>query len=347
MGERIVKLVECKAGMTLSRHLFNEKGVIVLPNGSVLNDAMIDKLTMHEIDNIYISEEEIKEEFTEDTPSMRELKKEYTKKIKMIKNVFNNLSEGKNIETAKDISLSIVEDKKSSGEMLRCMSQIKSIDDYVYVHSLNVASLCFLMGEWMGMSKKDLEELTLAGLMHDIGKAKISKDILNKASLTEKEKKEIENHPIYGYNLVKENTSFSQQVCDGILMHHEREDGTGYPQKLSSEKISQIAKIISVADIYSAITFDRVYKRADTPFAVFSLFESPASQKFDPLASYILISNIAKYYVGDRVRLSNGKTGTIVFIDSEFISRPVIKYEESQDIIDLKVERNIFVEKML
>lgn len=348
MNERIVRLVETKAGMVLSRDLYTDKGVVVLQKGSILSDAMIDKLVMHGVMSVHITEEEeaVEEEFIEDPPTMRELKKEYSKRIKLIKNVFNDISEGKNIDAAQDISLSIIENKKSEGEMLRCITQIKSIDEYIYTHSLNVASMCVLIGEWMGLDKKTLEDLALAGLLHDIGKAKIPKEVLNKTELTPNEKAEIEKHPIYGYKLVKENTSFSAEVCKGILMHHEKEDGTGYPRKLKSDDINLIAKIISVADIYSTITIDRVYKRADTPFTIFQLFESPVSQKFDPLVSYILISNIAKYYIGDDVRLSNGKRGTIVFIDSEFVSRPIVHMEDNQ-IVDLKVEKNLYIEKML
>ena len=346
LRERIVHMVDIKVGMVLSRDLMTEKGINILHKGTILSDAIIDKLTMHEIGRIFIEEEDEEEEYLEDAESMRILKKEYNKRIKSIKNIFTNISEGKSIEGAQDICLSLIENKKSEGEMIRCMTQIKSIDEFVYTHSLNVASICFLIGEWMGLDKKRLEDVTLAGLLSDIGKAKISKEILTKSDLTLEEKAEIEKHPMYGYQLIKENTSFSEEVCQGILMHHEKEDGSGYPKKLKSGEINLFAKIISVADIYSTITIDKVYKKVDNPFTVFQIFESPASQKFDPLISYILINNIAKYYIGDEVRLSNGKKATIVFIDNEFASRPLVKCEDNE-IIDLKENRSIFIEKML
>jgi HD-GYP domain-containing protein (c-di-GMP phosphodiesterase class II) len=348
MTEFIISLHEAKAGMKLSRDVFNENAIIVVPEQTILTDAMIDRMALHNIKNfhIFVDEEYVETESAIDTPELKELKKDYVKKIEQIKSVFTDLEDGNVQEKVEDISISIIKSEKSTGDMLRCMTQIRATDEYIYSHSLNVASVCYLIGTWMNLEQNTIKDLVLTGLMHDIGKTKISTDILHKPQLTELEKKEISNHPTYGYNILKENTNFSDEICNGVLMHQEREDGSGYPRGLKSDQISMFGKIIAVADIYSTITLDRLYKRTDTPFAVFSLLEATSSQKFDPLATYILITNIAKYYIGDKVLLSNGKRGTVIFIDDEFVSRPLIKSYDDE-IIDLRVQKKIIIEKML
>ncbi|NLD45853.1 MAG: HD-GYP domain-containing protein, partial [Clostridiaceae bacterium] len=277
-----------------------------------------------------------------DSPAMIETKKEYTIKIEKIKGIFNNLAEGNSFdEDAREVVSSIIESDKFSGDFLRCMRQLRDTNDYTYQHSLNVSSLCYLIGSWMKLTQDKLEELTLAGLVHDIGKSKISSKILNKTSaLTKTEMLEIKKHPGFGYQILKNNTSYSESILNAVLMHHEREDGTGYPSNLKGKDIHFYAKIIAVANLYSSVTLDRIYKKTDTPFSVFEIFESASSQKFDPLVVYTLISNIANYYIGDKVRLTNGKLGQIVFFDPEFISRPIIHCQDGTTI-DLKTEKNI------
>lgn len=349
MGQYNTRIEECKPGMILSKDIYTDKGAILMKEGTVLSDSTIDKLVINNIEKVWIISEQEPEQYfiqdsTNDSPSVKETKKEYVKRIESIKTLFSNVLNYDSIEleqSANEISASIINSDKSTGDLLRCVRSLKAIGDYMYSHSLNVASICCLIGNWMKLGAKEVEELTIAGLLHDIGKAKVPQEILNKkTALTEIESIEIKKHTQYGYEILKAKTGFSEEVCKGILMHHEREDGSGYPYGVKGEKINLIAKIISVADLYSMITLDRVYKRTDTPFSVFEIFESSASQKFDALTVYTLISNIAMYYIGDNVKLSNGLEGQIFYIDNEFISRPLIKLMDGTTI-DLRVRKDI------
>lgn len=342
MEFKLLKTNECKAGMVLAKDIFSEKGIILIPEGTILTDLMIDKIIIANIPSIYIVNDDKHINKREDSKTMKEMKKDYSKKIEKIKNIFNNFAEGTSLEEdAREIASSIINSERFSGDLLRCMRQLRDMNDYTYQHSLNVSSLCCLIGNWMNLSKNELEELTLAGLVHDIGKSKIDSEILRKdTELTNEEVLEIQRHCEYGYKILKKHTKYSEDVLKAVLMHHEKEDGTGYPSNLKSKDIHPYAKVIAVANLYSAITLDRIYKRTDTPFSVFEIFESVSAQKFDTLTVYTLISNIAMYYIGDKVRLTNGMFGNIVFIDKEFISRPLIHCENGE-IIDLKVEKDI------
>jgi putative nucleotidyltransferase with HDIG domain len=349
MEIELLKIHEYRAGMVLAKDVYSEKGSVLIPTGTVLSDLMIDRIILENVPYIWVLNDDnyiIADE--EESSSMKEVKKEYSKQIEKIKNIFNVFAEGGFLdEDVKEVASSIVNSDKFSGDLLRCMRQLRNFNDYIYQHSLNVSSLCCLIGNWMNMSIDEVEELTLAGLLHDIGKSKVNPEILEKTTeLNCEEVMEIQRHCEYGYQMLKKNTKYSDDILKAVLMHHEREDGTGYPSKLKSKDIHPYAKVIAVADLYSAITLDRIYKRTDTPFSVFEIFESASSQKFDPLVVYTIISNIAMYYIGDRVRLTNGMFGNIVFIDKEFISRPLIHCQNGQ-IIDLRLEKDVKISQML
>ncbi len=349
MKKRLLKIQECKAGMVLAKDVYSERGTVLSSAGTVLNDLMIDRMIFANVPFIWvINDDSYIITNKEESSSMKEMKKEYSKKIEKIKNIFNNFAEGGSLdEDAREVASSIIHSDKFSGDLLRCMRQLRSMNDYTYQHSLNVSSLCCLIGNWMNMPKDELEEVTLAGLVHDIGKSKISSDILKKTTeLNSEEVMELQRHCEYGYKILKKNTKYSDGILKAVLMHHEKEDGTGFPSNLKSKDIHPYAKVIAVADLYSAITLDRIYKRTDTPFSVFEIFESVSAQKFDPLAVYALITNIAMYYVGDKVRLTNGMLGNIVFIDKEFVSRPLIHCQNGR-IIDLKLEKGIKISEIL
>lgn len=359
MGNKLLMTMDCKAGMILSKDVFTQKGVVLVPSGTTLTDSIIERIISSNIPSVWISDggpnidssiENSSDIYSplENSPAMKEAKKEYTVKIEKVKKIFSDFSEGNNLDKdAKEIVASTINFDKHSGDLLRCMRQLRSIDNYIFQHSLNVSSLCFLIGQWMNLSQTQLEELTLAGLVHDIGKTKIDPAILNKKSnLTKGDVLEIQKHSEYGYQILKEHTHYSDDILKAVLMHHEYDDGSGYPSKLKGKDIHQYAKIISVANLYSSITMDRIYEKTDTPFSVFEIFESVSANKFDPLVVYTLMSNIAMYYIGDNVQLSNGIMGRIIFIDQEFPAKPLVKSEDDT-IIDLKIEKEIKIASIL
>ncbi len=349
MDKYNIKVAECKPGMVIAKDVYNDKGAIFMKKGNVLTDFIIDKLVINGIDMLWVTSEQAEEDDSpNDSPSVKETKKEYVKRIENIKTLFDNVLVDDAIEQkATEISSSIMNSDKTTGDLLRCIRSLKSIGDYMYTHSLNVASVCCLIGNWMKLGAKEVEEITIAGMLHDIGKAKVPKKILNKkANLTNNDIAEIKKHTQYGYEILKDKTGFSEELCKGVLMHHEREDGSGYPKGVKGDRINLIAKIISVADLYSIITLDRAYKRTDTPFSVFEIFESSASQKFDTLTVFTLISNVAMYYIGDNVKLSNGMEGQIFYIDNEFVSRPLIKLRDG-GTFDLRINRDVKIVEIL
>lgn len=160
---------------------------------------------------------------------------------------------------------SLTEEIKNQKSVSIELSNLNSYDSDTYIHSVNVCVLSVLIGLALGLTDHKLRNLSQAALLHDIGKICLPLSLLNKpGKLTEEEFAEIKKHPLYGYNLLKRNNCFSSIVKKSIISHHENEDGTGYPQNLTSDKIPTFAKIIHVADVYDALTAKRVYKDALT-----------------------------------------------------------------------------------
>ena len=154
------------------------------------------------------------------------------------------------------------------------MHKIRKYDDATFIHSLNVAILCNMFGHWINMPQDDLDVLTLAGLLHDVGKMKIPEEIIKKPGiLTEEEYTEIKNHPRRGYNLLKP-MKLDERIKKVALMHHERCDGSGYPDNLKGTDIPIGARILKVTDEFAALISDRPYRKAfDVDTAVNILIE--------------------------------------------------------------------------
>lgn len=205
-------------------------------------------------------------------------------------------------------------------DMMQCM---RSYDDLTYAHSVNVALICNIIGRWLKLSDNDLSTLITAGLLHDIGKLKISTDIIKKpGKLTDEEFQQIRNHTIYGYEILK-TKNLDERVLNGALQHHERYNGKGYPHKLSGSEIDFFASIIAVADVFDAMTSDRSYRKGICPFYVLEQMERE-KDTYEPSVLHTFVRHTAEAYVNNEVMLSTGEKGRVVLLNPSFLSRPVV-----------------------
>ena len=187
--------------------------------------------------------------------------------------------------------------------------------------------------------------LTLCGLLHDIGKVRIPRKILEKpGKLTPTEFEVMKAHVNEGYDIIKDK-DIDSRVKEACLLHHETCDGTGYPFGLTSEKIPDFAKIIAIADIYDAMTSDRVYRSAVCPFTVIHLMEQECFSTLDPKFALPFFKNVASSYIHNNVKLSNGETGEVVLINDRSLSRPVIRCKDK--FIDLSAAPDLTITSIL
>lgn len=178
-----------------------------------------------------------------------------------------------------------------SKEQLQLLYRLKTELSDTYKHSIEVANYSVLLGKYIKLTEEEIDKLQIAGLFHDIGKLLISKDIINKpGDLTEEEFTEIKKHPIYSVKMLK-NTGFDDNIIMNIILtHHERIDGTGYPNHLLKQNILKLTKILSIADSYSAITSDRIYDPKKNVSYAFSELISNSGSQFDSYLVYKFIS---------------------------------------------------------
>ena len=186
-----------------------------------------------------------------------------------------------NVDQLLDETLTLFGENSTTISMFDMLHNMRQIDDSTYAHSVNVALICRLIGKWKNFSEKDMDTLTLCGLLHDIGKSKIPNEIIGKpGKLTDSEYEEIKKHPVIGYNLVK-NLDIDQRIKNAVLLHHERFDGKGYPLGLTGNEIDDFTSIVSIADVYDAMTAARCYRGPLCPFRVIEMFEVEGFQKYD------------------------------------------------------------------
>jgi len=199
-----------------------------------------------------------------------------------INNLFENPESMENVKNAKVIVTNMVDTIMEDDFIASSFVSILSSDYYTYTHSLNVSIYALCVGKHMGMEKKLLEELGISALLHDLGKTKIDPEIINKnGKLTEQEFREVQNHPFYGWLLAKKLGITNKSILAGIRNHHEKIDGTGYPDKLFNKDINIFAKIIGVCDVFDALTTKRTYKDSISTFDTIIVMKKEMSDHLD------------------------------------------------------------------
>ena len=238
----------------------------------------------------------------------------------------------------------VISQSRNPLHMLDMMHCMRGYDDSTYVHSMNVSMIANIIGKWLGYSEGELRILTVAGLLHDIGKLKIPKEIIKKPSkLTDEEFHIIQSHPQYGYEILQ-SKNLDKRVKLAALQHHERTDGTGYPNKLHAKEIDEISKIISIADVYDAMTANRVYREGLCPFTVIEFFEHER-HLYDPGVLYMFLQRTVEAYINTDVLLSNGEKGKVVLLNQNVLSKPIVITPKKT--YDLSKETDLSIQTIL
>lgn len=340
---RVMRTSDCEPGMILASDIINDYGAVILYQHSRLDEFSIDRLTKLGINFVKVYKDyELKEK------KQNIIDAQYNNSLQEFKQMVWDISCGRGIDmdALAEITSSMISNFDSINDLIVCLSKVRSVSEYTYTHSLNVSMLCSLLGTWLNLDEANIKELTYCGLLHDIGKSKVPAEILNKPDpLTDKEFEEIKKHPVIGYKILENNKDISSDIAFGVLMHHEREDGSGYPLNLKSNQIHFYAKVVAVADIYDAMTSDRVYKKRQTPFDVLELYESEYLTKCDGEVMLTFLKRIGSYYIGNKVKLNNGESGEIIYVDPNRISKPLVKADNK--ILDLSKNTELKIVEML
>lgn len=344
-------------GDELSHDIFNHYGLHVLSRGTKLYKNEISRLLQHQIDYVEILDRNtalptgtkvsLNNRTLESTVNPKWLPKVqpiYESAVKRFENLFESAySQGiVNEAEVTDIMQPLLNNLKLERDVVSMLLLLNTEDDYTYQHSVQVGMLAYYLATWLDHSAEDAAQIGKAGFLHDIGKSKISADILNKpGKLTREEFEEVKRHTLYGHQIIME--SFKEDtLAIGALQHHERIDGSGYPHGLKGEEIHPVARIIAVVDIYSAMISARVYqKERDLLYVLKELYRLSFSE-LDPVTTHAFIKHMIPNFIGKRVRLNNDQYGIIVMTHPTEFFRPLVKIGE--EFIDMTVERQYEIE---
>lgn len=267
--------------MVIDQAIIDRSGRILIARKTTLDEFLIDALQKMKITGIYIREGEEDPEMDGDIElapeiqvAIEKLTVEDRSKVKLSESVKKRVSEGIKflyhdtsapnfIDTAANVTNSLVGSIMDNEAVALNIDTLKFSDEYTFQHSVDVATIAMLIAKNSDMSEAEIQKIGMAGLLHDMGKSKIPNEILNKAGkLTEEEFAIMKNHSVFGYQILKEKGGIPQEVLMGVLQHHEKLNGKGYPMNVAVDKIHPYAKILSIADIYDALVTERPYKKA-------------------------------------------------------------------------------------
>lgn len=341
MNEKQVILEECVAGNIVNRDIIDiRSGVVLCQKGFVLTEESIEWIAKFLYSDIYILVDEWTKVWNIDEKTIATYE---TNKVKL-NDLLQSLKDSKNINInqLKEIKEDFMNELSNNSTIMGCVNIIKTVDEYTYAHCLNVGMLAVLMGRWLKLREEQIQDLFLAGILHDVGKYKVNPKIINKRGpLNIIEYAMVKKHVIYGYDLIKDMNNLSEGVKQGVLCHHERIDGTGYPRELSDKEIHLFGKVIAIADMYDAMISERVYKQRQTPFEVMDEMLKEGINKLDTAILLTFLKNIANYYIGVFVKLSTGDVGEVVFIHPHCVYRPIVKVGDNY--IDLDTQKDIHI----
>lgn len=345
-------------GMVTAQAVMTPNGQLIVNKGITLDKKMIARISFYSIANVMVEEEEpAPEEIAPQTPETpatpsdipAPAKKEepsslfssfetaYTSKLFHIRDMFKDILEKDTLDAKAFMreALDIIGSQRlTTIELFDHIHNLRQIEDTVFAHSINVALIARILGTWLKYDAETIDQLTIAGLLHDVGKLKIPTNILDKpGKLTDIEFEVVKTHPRMSYDALN-HFDLEPRVLNAILHHHERCDGTGYPDKLTGAELDDFTMVIAVADVYDAMTAARKYREPLCPFQVIALFEEEGLQKYKPSVILTFLNRIANTYQNHRIMLSDGRIATIVLLNDKHLSRPTISLDDGS-FIDL------------
>ena len=351
----MVATMALKPCMEVGEDVTDHRGNVILKKNTILDRNYIEKLSVHNIICIYIKEpEDYVDNYFEKvkiSKSFKEFEKLYFENFTAYKVSVEFLVYNKAVINNDDL-LSIIDNitkplSQSKTTILDMLSVLRTDDkDFLFAHGLNVALICNYTASWFGLTEEEKKILVLCGFYYDIGKFSIPESIIRKqGKLTDAEFTKMKTHPLLGFSMLQNISNLDDNVKLATLMHHERCDGNGYPQKLTEDKINKFAKIISILDAYEAMTSYRSYRAPLCPFKVIEILSKDGYGKYDTDFYLKFMHRIVEEYIGKEVMLNNGTACKIVLINSHDLSRPMVVTEDNE-YIDLSKEKSLYIDRL-
>lgn len=351
---RLVSLRQVQPGMKLGRTVFTEDGKVLLGTGMQLTERLISGLQRSGIDAIYIDDPRTEDIVVEDVihPQTRQVAVEVIEKT--IKQITNSNKLARKI-SLKEMGLhfqqafsSILDDLMQNEQMVGHLTTISSHSPSLYHHSVNVSVLATAVGMSLGYNRTQLMNLGIGAMLHDIGKVSLPEELLQKKERWNAEEQELaKQHTTLGFNLLRKQPDISLLSAHICLQHHERLNGSGYPQGLVGKQIHEFAQIVGLCDIYDSLTSPRPWRKRYMPQDAVEYLLGSGGHLFELHLVNAFIKHIAIFPIGSSVVLNTGETGVVSRVDPDYTHRPtirILKDGRGNDVVtpyDLNLKENI------
>jgi HD-GYP domain-containing protein (c-di-GMP phosphodiesterase class II) len=327
-------------GQKLKHDVITGTGLVLIPSGTIMKQEHIRMLQMHRIrpDELQIAPEEPSDKTIALVKQATAYAKDMFTKIKISKKI--------PLMDIKQDLIPMVRDAAGNPDLFKLLEAVRAKDEYTHQHNVGVSVLATLLGKWCKLDDNEMNLLTLSATLHDVGKIRISDDILHKpGKLAQEEFEEMKRHTIYGYELLKEAVGLHPRVAFVALQHHERDDGSGYPLRLKAPKIDRLSRIVAVADVFHAMSSNRPYHEALPFYEVVNRMRQGTFGELDPYIVSMFLKNMVKNLVGKQVLLSDGRFGEVVYINPHEDTNPLVKVDNLY--VDLSRERDVRISEIV
>lgn len=335
-----LKVYQLEPGLKLAMDVVSSDGVVLYPEGNVVTERVISYLKNWNVEDVYVKVED-EEVVKQRRETEIKIKEKYTRSVDKIAKFMESIETGDKVyekevkETAKEL-MDFTEDYYY---FFRLLTSLEDEDNQLFQHSINVGIYSSLLAKWLDFDDPVAQEIGLSGLLHDIGR-------VNKTASDSPEVEDYDmDHPIRGYELIKNKTKFNDSVAKGVLQHHERMNGEGYPEGLKGSSIHFYARIIAVTDEFDQLTYSQLDSEVIGVFKAIDRLDRESFGRLDPLVARTFMNRLMELFIGSTVLLSNEKVGEVIMVNKNEPSRPLVKVQDQ--FIDLAKNRSITIEKVL
>lgn len=350
MNENItsVGVNELAAGMIIAKEV-KRNGTVLLKEGSILNEDIIDRLkSTYFLDKVqvYISADVIEKNTKEaEIKKVEQAFEEISNELENLYLTLDNLKE-ETIGELREFAWKIQKQFKNSELIIYSVLFQGSGDDCIYRHGVNVAAISALIGKWVGFSSEKINHLIYSALLHDFGITRLPEELQKRPDLElEKDFEQIKEHVRIGYQDIESLACLNKSVICGVLMHHERCDGSGYPFGLNSEKIHPFAKIIAIADEIDVLNSNKELKEKKGAFNVLKEIKEKSITLLDYEYTKIFLEHISNFYIGEEVLLNDGGIAKILQMNIDDIENPLLL--KDGEFINLKTDKNFCIKELV
>lgn len=356
---RLASVSEKIVDLTLGKDVYDEFGRLLLGKGIILTESLVDKLLESEVYTVVVTDrfsEGIETKSLIDdaqmVQSVSKVKGILTRMARMKDKGITSMIREEDVNIVGDVIKDLIEHLENCEDTLFTVVDLMGADMYTYQHSVNVAVLSILTCRSLGYDYKLTKSIAMGALLHDVGKSSVKGNLIQKKErLSDDELKEVHRHVVYGYDMIKDVMSLTGYTKQIVRLHHEKRDGSGYPLGLTEAEIPDFVRIVTICDMFDAMTSNRVYRKGMPAYKAIEILMTDSVYKLDPIILSMFLKNICVYPPGSGVKLSDGRYGLVVEYNQFNPTRPLVRVFEDTESnlgvnhIDLTELRTIFIDE--